>query len=129
MARKTTTPKTFEELTPDQAQVIDLLAHGKAAPSVAPAELARPVFVAALNKRRADLWAAAQDRLRALVPQALDILAQDLESEDPKQRQAAAVHVLRCAGLYGADLTPKGPVTPGRVEAEHKREALFDSVF
>jgi hypothetical protein len=77
-------------------------------------------FVAALNRRRADLWEGHTDRIRALIAGALDVLADDLAldagwMDNRRYRQAAAVHVLRAAGIYGASLAPTGETTAGEV--------------
>jgi hypothetical protein len=41
-----------------------------------------PVFQAALNACRAAVWRAGMDRLRSMVPQALDTLAEELTRPD-----------------------------------------------
>ena len=71
--------------------------------------------MAALNARRRDLWGEHTDRLRYLVPAALDILAAGMESEDPKAQQAAAVHVLKAAGIYGGCGQPDGETNEMRL--------------
>ncbi len=68
-------------------------------------------FRAELNRRRAEQWAAAAERLRSLVGDAVDVLAADLHGENPKARRAAAVHVLRAVRLYGSDLQPDWPTS------------------
>lgn len=77
-------------------------------------------FVAALNRRRAAMWEEHTDRIRALIAGALDVLADDLAldagwMDNRRYRQAAAVHVLRAAGIYGASLAPTGETTAGEV--------------
>ena len=73
-----------------QLSAIDLLAAGKTDQEVADLlklhrttvtkwRLYDPVFQAALNRRRAEVWGAAADRLRSLIPRALDALAAVLE--------------------------------------------------
>ena len=53
-------------------------------------------FMAALNARRAAVWSAATDRLRALLPRALEVLEGALAADpDPK----LALQVVRLAGL------------------------------
>jgi hypothetical protein len=73
-----------------------------------------PGFQAALNKRRQELWTEMAASLRALVPEALEVLQEELTGPD---RLAAAVHVLKAAGLYGVVLPP-GPSEPEVVAAE-----------
>ena len=72
-------------------------------------------FMAELNRQRANLWTDQVERLRNMVPQALDVLADDLETGDPKLKQAAAVHILRAVGLYGTDWQPKGSTNPEKL--------------
>ncbi|MGB4725897.1 MAG: helix-turn-helix domain-containing protein [Thermogutta sp.] len=68
------------------------------------------LFRAALDARRREIWGAHVERLRQLVARALQILEDDLgQDEDRRLRQSAAVHVLKCVGLYGANLEPKEP--------------------
>jgi hypothetical protein len=44
--------------------------------------------------------------MRGLVASAIEVLATDLESEDPKVKRTAAIHILRAVGLYGRNLEP-----------------------
>jgi hypothetical protein len=60
-----------------------------------------PVFQAALNRRRAEVWGAGIDRLRALIPKALDALADELDKADSPNRLKAAGEVLRLAQFPG----------------------------
>jgi Homeodomain-like domain len=114
-----TNPDTSRpELTPQQAAAVDLLAVGRTITEVAEAVgVTRqtvsgwlnqdPVFEAAVNRRRQELWENVSDRLRALLPNALDVLKQALENGSVK----AAVEVLKAAGLHGLQ-RPSGPVDP-----------------
>ena len=111
-----------DELTPEQLTAIDLLTAGKNDTETAQAvNVTRQTvwawrndnyeFIAELNRRRADIWTAQTEKLRNLASQALGVLGADLENEDPKLRQAAAVHILRAAGRYGvADPAPTAEV-------------------
>jgi hypothetical protein len=67
-----------------------------------------PEFRAALTDRRAAVWGAAADRLRALLPKALDALADAMERGDDKVNVALAV--LKLAGPL--PLVPTGPTDP-----------------
>jgi hypothetical protein len=106
-----------------QLSAIDLLASGKADKETAELlglsrtcvtkwRLYSPEFQAVLNRRRAELWGAGIDRLRSLVPKALDVLAEELEKAEGPNRLKAAVEVLKLAPL------PKGWEQVGPVEAE-----------
>ena len=53
--------------------------------------------------RRRSPW----ERLRILVSKAVDVLEKDLESEDLRLRQNAAIHVLKAVSLYGTLREPR----------------------
>jgi hypothetical protein len=57
-----------------------------------------PVFQAALNQRRSEVWGRGLDRLRSMIPEALDALAAELSGAGPG-RLKAAIEVLRLAQL------------------------------
>jgi hypothetical protein len=61
-----------------------------------------PFFAAELNGRRKEVWNAATDRLRSLLPLALDALA--FELQNGRQRGRTALEVLRIAGLEAGAL-------------------------
>jgi hypothetical protein len=95
-------------LTLPQQSAVDLLASGKNDTETAELltlnrvtitkwRLYDPVFRAALNARRAELWTAGLDRLRALLPKALDVLASLLDSADDPLRLKAADSLIRLA--------------------------------
>ncbi len=102
--------------SPEQETAVDLLANGKTVAETAQAlEVTRqtvaawlrhPGVQAALNGRRQELWVGMTDRLRGLLPKALDVLAQELEGENPVP---VAVHILKACGCYGL-LAPQDPV-------------------
>jgi hypothetical protein len=75
-----------------------------------------PAFQAALNKRRQEAWGEMVDGLRALVPEAVAVLREALL--DGPERLAAAVHVLKAAGLYGGGALPPGSTDPELIAAE-----------
>ena len=110
-------------LTLPQQSAIDLLASGKtdtetadllglSRVAVSKWRLYDPTFQAALNQRRAEVWGAGCDRLRALVPKALDALADELDNRDNPNRLKAAVEVLKLAQL------PSGGAGIGSTDAE-----------
>jgi len=57
-----------------------------------------PDFKAALAMRRAEVWGSAAARLRALIPKAIDALADALEQGTPSERAELAIDVLKLAG-------------------------------
>ena len=89
-------------------------------------------FVVALNRRRADIWGSQTDRLRTLVVRAVDVLEANLDSEDERLRQVAAVHILRSVGLYGRDLEPDGPADAEKIKRDRRHQEstneLLDSI-
>jgi hypothetical protein len=102
--------KRLHGMTPEQEAAADLIAVGKTDAEVASAvgchwvtvtrwRLRDPVFQAGVNRRRREVFGASLDRLRALVPKALDVLENRLESGSEK----AALALLRLSGL---DLMP-----------------------
>jgi hypothetical protein len=105
-----------------QLSAIDLLASGKTDKETAELlnlsrtcitkwRLYDPVFQAALNRRRAEVWGAGIDRLRSLIPKALDALADELQRPDSPNRFKAASEILRLAQLPG-DALRIGPTDP-----------------
>jgi hypothetical protein len=112
-------------LTLPQLNAIDLLASGKTDKETAELlglsrtcvtkwRLYDPVFQAALNRRRAEVWSAGIDRLRFLIPKALDALADELEKKDGPNRVKAASEILRLAQLPAGSLGI-GPSDAGEI--------------
>src|SRR5262249_27461338 len=58
-----------------------------------------PVFQAALNARRAEVWSCGIDKLRVLIVKALDILHDVLENGELAAKLKAALEVLRLVPL------------------------------
>ena len=121
-------------LTIQQRAAVDLLALGNTVTSVAEqVGVARqtvsewlnqnPAFEAAVNQRRQELWDNLTDRLRAILPNALDVLEQAVKQGSIK----AAIEVLKAAGLYGLQ-KPEGPTSPRDAEtaAKEKERARED---
>lgn len=131
---KATNPDTEDDataLSPKQALAVDLLATGTTVTQAAEASgvtrqtvsewlHGHSAFRAALNCRRQELWAESADRIRALLPKALDVLGDELEGD---KRLAAAVHIMRMAGLYGLP-APSGSTDPEELEADRKDKAF-----
>ena len=111
-------------LTLDQQSAVDLLAAGKNDTETAAAlnlnrvtvtrwRLYSPEFRAALAVRRADIWGAAGDRLRSLIPKALDALADALNDTNNVERLNVALAVLKLAGPPA--VPPDEPTDPEEV--------------
>ena len=137
--------KTGHQSNPDlsleQQNAIDLLVTGQSDQAVAAAvgvtrqtvcgwRNHHPAFAAALNARRLEVWGGAVDRLRALLPKALDALEHAVTGESPDWK--AAAEVVKLAGLdrqgnASPNLGPYsiGPTDPAAfVVAEAKRRRV-----
>ena len=94
-----------------------------------------PVFRAALNARRAELWSTSLDRLRSMLPKALDRI--DEEITGGEQGLRAALKLLEIAGMgtaggdhYGS--RGVGSEDPGAMidtKAKAKRPSSLDSLL
>lgn len=125
-------------LTMPQLSAIDLLAGGKTDKETAELlGLSRtcvtkwrcysPVFQAALNRRRAEIWGAAADRLRSLIPQALDVLAGALNSGYVPSQMKAALAILRLVSFSAAQkIGPDDPETIVRGVVDRRRGQAQD---
>ena len=121
-------------LTLMQQNAVDLLATGKNDTATAESlqlnrvtvtrwRLYSPEFRAALADQRAAIWGASADRLRALMPKALDTLADALEQADDKVSVALAL--LKLAGPL--PLVPTEPTEADeyiRLQVEHERDRV-----
>lgn len=121
-------------LTLSQQSAVDQLAAGNNDTETAEAlklnrvtvtrwRLYSPEFRAALADQRAAIWGASADRLRALLPKALDALTEALEGADEADRVTIALAVLKLAGPL--PLMPTGPTEAEeyvRQEVERERE-------
>ncbi|MQF69060.1 hypothetical protein FIM12_01800 [SAR202 cluster bacterium AD-804-J14_MRT_500m] len=109
-------------LTVTQLNAIDVLAQGKtdqetatvvgvSRESVSRWKNHNPNFIAELNKQRRLIWGASHDRLRSLLPKAIDTLETALERGDSK----VAMELLKAAGIYGQIKPPSGSTDPEMV--------------
>ncbi len=133
-----------DNLTVQQEKAIQLLMLGESDQSVADElDVARQTvnnwkhndaaFAARFNAERQALWSTHRQRLRSLVAQAVDVLAEDMAAKlEPKLRQSAAIHVLKAVGLYGQDMKPSGPIDSVEVERDWQANGdmlkLFEQV-
>ena len=121
---------TQDSLTVRQEKAIQLLMRGGSDQAVADElGIARQTvnnwrhndaaFAARFNAERQALWSTHREKLRSLVAQAVDVLAEDMAATlEPKLRQSAAIHVLKAVGLYGQDMKPSGAIDIGQVERD-----------
>jgi hypothetical protein len=132
-------------LTMPQLNAIDLLACGKTDKETAELlnlsrtcvtkwRLYDPVFQAALNRLRAEVWGVGLDRLRSLIPTAIDVLADEMENLESPNRVKAACEILRLA-RFPVDPLTTGPTDPHEVVRQgverRRRQAcsMLDSVM
>ena len=119
-----------DSLTVRQEKAIQLLMTGGSDQAVADElDIARQTvnnwrhndaaFAARFNAERQALWSTHREKLRSLVSQAVDVLAEDMAATlEPKLRQSAAIHVLKAVSLYGQDMKPSGAIDIGQVERD-----------
>jgi hypothetical protein len=137
MAKPTKPDITRHELTIPQLNAIDLLATGKTDQETAEAvgvtrqtvngwRNINPYFQAELNRRRQDLWGVTVDQLRALLPRAVAVLAEELDGGN--DRAGVALSILRLGGVDGIKAPQKldkflvGPTDPEAIiDAEARR--------
>lgn len=101
-------------------ETADLLGHHRT--TVTKRGLYDPEFQAALNRRRAGVWGAVANRLRAL--DALDALAGALDAPVPATRLESASAILKLAAPSPHDLTP-GPSEADEIVrrvVDHRRQ-------
>lgn len=79
-----------------------------------------PTFIAQFHARRSVLRAASLDRMRSLLPRALDAVEHALTADPPDVR--LALRVIELTGITPDELSSTGPVTPeGVIDAEARR--------
>jgi len=126
-------------LTPEKASVVDILAAGGSLEDVQKATgveaetvrtwLRDADFVAALNVRTNEVRDAQVERLRAMVPKALDTLEGLLESQDEAVRLRVASYVLKAAGFDSVPWQRIDQTKPEYVRNKWQREETFNALF
>jgi hypothetical protein len=131
-----------QHLTPQQERAIDLLASGSRESDVARTlRVNRSTvwrwrrddlrFQAELNRRRHEAWGASVEQLRALVPSALDALAEELKG--PRRLRAAAAILdlagFKAAGKSGIHVAPSGATSPEGIKADQRHNAELDDLL
>jgi hypothetical protein len=126
------TETKVKALTVAQNSAVDLLVAGKNDTETAAAlglhrvtvtrwRLYSPEFQAALSERRAALWGGFADKLRALLPKAIERADEALDSPDAPTRTAAAFNILKLAGplpLVADEPVSADEIVRRKVEAE-----------
>jgi len=127
--------KREQGLTIEQLNAIDMLITGQSDQAVADAvgvsrptvtswRLYDPYFQAELNKRRKEVWGAATDRMRALLPKALDVIEKAIDEGSYR----AALELIKLAGLNGVagDI---GPVDAEEIIQQQKRDDMLTDML
>jgi Homeodomain-like domain len=105
---KTSHPPAYKPLTIEQQNAIEGLILGQSDRDAAAAvgvsretvwhwRHEHPVFMATLERRRAEVWRAPQEQLRSLMSKAVANVAAAVERGDLK----ASIEVLKAVGMYG----------------------------
>jgi len=124
----------IEELSVEQCNAIDLLVTGAGDAEVAAAvgktrqtvcgwRLHHPTFQSELNRRRHEVWGAATDKLRALLPKALATLERELEGGNDAVRVAIAI--MKMASLPISTIGSQSEEEITLAEAERQSRAMF----
>lgn len=132
-SRRKQTPDDRWKLSPQQEQACDLLATGATVTDAATAvNVTRQTvsewlnhhagFQAALNTRRQELWSRCVDRLRAMLPKALDRIEDELDGEHGLK---AAEMILKTCGMLGESHKPTGQTDPQEIEADQADRELL----
>mgnify|MGYP000885209504 CR=1 FL=1 len=126
-------------LTPEQWSAVDFLATGGSLGDVQKATTVEAAtvrawlrdadFVAALNVRTNEVRDAHLERLRAMVPKALDTLEGLLESQDEAVRLRVASYVLKAAALDSVPWQRIDQTKPEYVRNKWQREETFNALF
>ncbi|MFC5713834.1 hypothetical protein ACFPU1_13755 [Thalassorhabdus alkalitolerans] len=140
MPKATKGYKREQGLTIEQLNAIDLLIAGKSDQDVANViEVNRVTitkwrnydvyFRAELNKRRKELWGASIDKMRAILPKAIERLEKEIEKEHGWK---VAIELLKISGVNNTHITTIGHEEVDKIlgdEAEKKlNEELFSNV-
>ncbi|MEH7373293.1 hypothetical protein [Priestia megaterium] len=139
MEKATKSYKREHGLTMEQLNAIDLLITGKTDKEVADVVGVNRVtitkwrnydfyFQAELNKSRKEIWNVSIDRMRALVPKAMERLEQEFEH---KHGWKVALEIIKLAGVEGKHINNIGHESSDKIinELAQKRaeEKLFSS--
>ena len=129
---------TTGQVTPQQETALDLILAGQSDREVAGAVNRTrqticewrhdPVFAAALNTRRTELWGHSIDRLRGLLPKALDVLEGALDKGDVR----TAWRVVELASMRedkGLGPSTIGPTSPEGVASAQLLQSMIDSGY
>lgn len=125
--------KREQGLTIEQLNAIDMLITGQSdqavadvvgvsRPTVTSWRLYDPYFQAELNRRRKEIWGAAADRLRSLLPKAFDVIEREIDSGSYR----AALELIKLAGL--GDVGEIGSDDAEEIIKQQKKAAIWADI-
>lgn len=137
MGKATKSYKREQGLTIEQLNAIDLLVGGKTDQEVADKINVNRVtvtkwrnydiyFQAELNKRRKEIWGASIDKMRALVPKAMERLEQEFDS---KYGWKIALEIIKLAGLEGNHIKNIGHDDADKILTELAEKRMTEELF
>jgi hypothetical protein len=131
MTHEPTKSDKIRPLSVEQQNAIEFLIQGRSDRSVAEAIgvnrstiwewRKNPIFVAALNKQRNDMWKESRERLKTLASSALDTIEQQLANDDGRVALAASKLILQSNRLLGETDLPLSRL-------EDPRAIIFDQL-
>ena len=77
-----------------------------------------PVFIAAYNRRRQELWRSSEDGLRSLLPDAIDAVRDCLKATSPTTRLRAASLLLRTIAITDSERSSLAPPVTAPTDAD-----------
>jgi hypothetical protein len=136
MAKVTNSYKREQGLTIEQLNAIDLLITGKTDQEVADEVRVNRVtvtkwrnydiyFQAELNKRRKGIWSASLDKMRALVPKAMERLEKEIDNENGWK---IALEVIKIAGIENRHINGIGHDDADKILSEEAQKRLSDEL-
>ncbi|RBN39229.1 hypothetical protein DMN50_21360 [Priestia megaterium] len=137
MGKTTKSYKREQGLTIEQLNAIDLLITGKTDKEVADLVGVNRVtvtkwrnydlsFQAQLNKCRKEIWNASIDKMRALVPLAMERLNKEVESENGWK---VALEIVKIARIESQQLKEIGHDNPDKILSELAEKRTRDELF
>lgn len=137
MRKATNDYKRERGLTIHQLNAIDLLVIGKTDKEVADLVAVNRVtvtkwrnydiyFQAELNKRRKEVWNTSIDRIRNLVPKAIERLEQEIEAENSWK---VALEIVKIAGISSNDVKHIGKEDPNQILSEMAQQKMMNELI
>ncbi|MEH6986174.1 hypothetical protein, partial [Priestia megaterium] len=137
MDQTTKSYKREQGLTIEQLNAIDLLITGKIDKDVAKIVGVNRVtvtkwrnydiyFQAELNKRRKELWNVSIDKIRSLIPKAIERLEQELESGDGWR---VALNIIKITGIEGGQVRDVGHDKPHKILNELAEQRTLEELY